>query len=345
MPGADLKFTPLAFDKRSNMSQTAGTLIVVDMADHSGTRSGPEAEISAASRVISSVDVNRLDHDQLAAALLQTEMLINAAHALAAGLLERFARVGRWADDGALSAAAWTAERTGTARCNLRSRLRQGAAMGQLPVIAAEARAGRLSTGHLRAIGDCVHRQPALAARDEQLWLDQAATLGEEAFRIATRHWLELAADGTGSDPEVNPVDEVSQVYASRTLDGWLRVDGLFAPQDADLVEAVLAAGVDRALRDAHDGDASVTGQPVSALRAAALVDLAAQAMRREPSDMSVPDRYRVAVVVRHGAATVPADAGCDAMRRPTGSLLAHGVRCSTSAGRPRGGRSPFVEP
>ena len=51
----------------------------------------------------------------------------------------------------------------------------------------------------------------------------------------------------------------------------------------------------------------------MSALRAAALVDLAAQAMRQEPSDASVPDRYRVAVIVQHGQPTVPAEAACDA--------------------------------
>ena len=101
-------------------------------------------------------------------------------------------------------------------------------------------------------IGVCVHRHPVLAARDENLWVEQAVTLGAEGFRIATRRWLELASDATGEGPEVNQIDEVSRVYASRTLDGWLRVDGLFAPQDEGLVEAVLDAGVDRALRDAQ---------------------------------------------------------------------------------------------
>ena len=71
----------------------------------------------------------------------------------------------------------------------------------------------------------------------------------------------------------------------------WRRIDGLLAPHDADLVEAALDAGVDRALRDARDGDPSVEGQPDSALRAGALVVLAAQAMRHEPSDASIPDR------------------------------------------------------
>ena len=84
-------------------------------------------------------------------------------------------------------------------------------------------------------------------------------------------------------------------------------------PDDADLVEAALGAGVDQALRAAHDGDPSVAGRAVSALRAGVFVDLLTQTMRQEPSDVSAPDRYRVAVVVRHGQPTVPAEAACDA--------------------------------
>jgi hypothetical protein len=52
----------------------------------------------------------------------------------------------------------------------------------------------------------------------------------------------------------------------------------------------------------------------VPALRAGGLVDLVAQSMRREPSDLSAPDRYRVAVVVRPGAATNPPEAACDSL-------------------------------
>jgi hypothetical protein len=57
-----------------------------------------------------------------------------------------------------------------------------------------------------------------------------------------------------------------------------------------------------------------VEGPPVAALRAGVLVDLAAQSMRREPSEYSAPDRYRVAVLVRAGEATVPEEAACDAV-------------------------------
>ena len=40
--------------------------------------------------------------------------------------------------------------------------------------------------------------------------------------------------------------------------------------------------------------------------------DLAAQSMRQEPTDASVPDRYRVAAVYDHGDPTAPAEAACE---------------------------------
>ena len=210
-----------------------------------------------------------LDGQELAAAVLRAEELLNAAHALSASLLEHLERDGAWSADGALSAASWTAERTGSARASIRSRLRQGRAMHQLPAIGASARSGRLSTEHLRSVSDCVQRHCELAAADEQVWLEQAEQLHAEGFRLATRHWLDRAADLESPDPadDSGPAtSEVSRLHLSRTFEGWLRLDGLFAPEDAPLVETVLDAGVDGALRAARDGDPSVTGQPVSAL-------------------------------------------------------------------------------
>jgi Domain of unknown function (DUF222)/HNH endonuclease len=269
--------------------------------------------LASALVTISSLEVDLMEGSELAVAVLEAEKLVNAANALSAALLERFEQDGGWAADGALSAAAWTAQRTGSPRASLRSRRRQGAALAHLPEVAAAARQGRLSTEHLAAVSDCVRRHPAPASEQDAQWLEQTETLSAEAFRLVARHWLDAAADLDGPEPRPAPDDEVSHLHISRTFQGWLRIDGCLNPQDADLVEAVLDAGVDRALRDAHDGDPSVAGRPVSTLRAAALVDLAAQAMRREPSDASAPDRYRVAVVVPPGETTVPAEAACDA--------------------------------
>jgi hypothetical protein len=181
-----------------------------------------------------------------------------------------------------------------------------------------------MSAEHLRAASDCVHRHPGLAAEQEQLFVDRAETLDADHFRVMTRRWLEHAADAATPDATMNPPSDregpggapapLSHLHASRTLDGCLRLDGWFARADADVLDAALGAGVDRMLRAAADGDPSVDGRAVSALRAGALVDLAAQSMRREPSDFSAPDRYRVAVVVRVGEATNPPEATCDAV-------------------------------
>ena len=277
---------------------------MTDMAE--GVADDLPSSLASVISTLTAMDVSSVDGADLATAVLEVERVLNAANALSAVLLERFERDGGWAVDGALSAAAWTAQRSGSARAGLRSRRRQGAALALLPAVATAARHGRLSTEHLRAIGDCAHRHPDLAAEHDALWLEEAEALPAEGFRLVARHWLAAAADTAGDQQGNQPGDEVSTLHTSRTFEGWLRVDGLFVPSDADLVEAALGAGIDRALRAAHDGDPSVTGRPVSGLRADALLDLLTQTMRQEPSDTSAPDRYRVAVVVHHGKQRVP---------------------------------------
>jgi HNH endonuclease len=271
------------------------------------------ADIGSMLRTIASIDVDRLNDCDLPGAVLEAEQFLNAANALSAALLERLEHSGVWRADGALSAAAWVATRTGSAKVGVRNRLRQGAALRGLPTVAVEARSGRLSVDHLRSLAECSRHSERVAA-DENMLLEQAGTLGADSFRAVTRAWLEHAGDVTSAEPAESAVrvHEASRLHASRTFEGWLRLDGWLAPQDADLVEAALGAGVDRALRQALDGDPTVAGQHASALRAMALVDLVAQSMRREPTDASVPDRYRVAVVVRRGDPTVPREAACD---------------------------------
>ena len=239
-------------------------------------------------------------------------------------LLERFERDGGWAADGALSAAAWTAQRTGSARAGLRSRRRQGAALARLPAVGAEARTGRLSTEHLRAIGDCVRRHPDLAADHEAFWLEQAEVLDAEGFRLAARHWLAAAADADSpdrSEPGTGESDQVSHLHVSRTFEGWLRVDGLFAPGDADWSRPRSApASTGRCGPPATATPASPAGRSPRCGPACSSTSLA-QTMRHEPSDASAPDRYRVAVVVQHGQPTAPRKP--PATPAPTGSCSA----------------------
>jgi hypothetical protein len=66
------------------------------------------------------LDMNSFDTGELPTIVLTMEKLVNAVNALSAAILDKFQREGEWAVDGALSAAVWTAERTGASRAHLR---------------------------------------------------------------------------------------------------------------------------------------------------------------------------------------------------------------------------------
>jgi len=82
-----------------------------------------------------------------------------------------------------------------------------------------------------------------------------------------------------GAAPDEEPVDEL---HLSQTFDGRYQLDGSFSADTGLLVYAALDAQVDRHLRAARDGDPSV-GLVASQVRAAALVDLAAQIAATTP--------------------------------------------------------------
>ena len=103
------------------------------------------ADLTSFVTCIANVDVSILGDDEVTQLVVAAERLVNAAHVLSAVALEEFERRGRWADDGALSAAGWVAARTGTASRTARSRVREGRGLLRLPRAAGPARAGWLS--------------------------------------------------------------------------------------------------------------------------------------------------------------------------------------------------------
>jgi hypothetical protein len=70
---------------------------------------------------LAAVDPRELSDDELASECLQATVLVHAVKAYAAALLVEFQQRGAWADDGAISAAAWVSNRTGTRRADLAS--------------------------------------------------------------------------------------------------------------------------------------------------------------------------------------------------------------------------------
>jgi hypothetical protein len=268
-------------------------------------------ELRSIVAVLADIDAASMSGDELACSVVAAEALLNAAHSLSAVVLDEFDRRGAWADEGALSAAGWVAGRTGTSPRVVRARERAGAGLRLLPGVGSAARAGRLSPHHVNALAICARRHPDLAARDEAILVEEAEALDADAFGLVARRWAERAeaVDGPDRATLATPA-KLDELHLSRTFDGRYQLDGNFSTETGEIV-AALDAEVDRQLRAARDGDPAVA-LVASRVRAAALVDLVAQTMRREPSDASTPDRYRVAVVVRADRSGELPMAACD---------------------------------
>src|SRR5690606_5504002 len=103
------------------------------------------------------------------------------------------------------------------------------------------------------------------------------------------------------------------ELHLSRGLDGRVELRGSFSAHSGAAVHAVLEGELDRRLRARRDDDPAA-GRTASEERAHVLVDLLSGHLRREPSHASVPDRYRVGVVVRWDELDSIADAACDSL-------------------------------
>jgi hypothetical protein len=168
----------------------------------------------------------------------------------------------------------------------------------QVPDIAAATAAGEITFDHARRIADCVRKDPLLAARDEAVLLASARAVDADVFRMVARHWQECAADTTDEPPAGDDMKRQERLHLSQMADGWYAVDGTLSPENGAQLHSLLEEFVDRALRAQRDGDPALAQLVPSALRADALADLVAQHRRRDPGDLSAPDRYRVGLVL-----------------------------------------------
>ncbi|MEA3215081.1 MAG: hypothetical protein QOJ19_1237 [Acidimicrobiia bacterium] len=243
-----------------------------------------------------SADPRELTDAELCRRVLDGEALRRFIDAQHAASLAEFDRRRAWESDGARSAAGWVAARTGRRCSAVQREVRLARALAESPAVAAVA--AELSTDHLRMLVSC-RSDATLHAyeRDEALLIEKAHSLSAEHFSELVQAWRQLA-DQDGSAEARRDDAQAARVHLSRSLDGWWVLSGLLSPEHGEVLHAALEAGVDRRLRAAHDDEPSVAGRPVSSWRAEALVDLAAQSMRREPSDRSSPDRYRIGLLV-----------------------------------------------
>ena len=128
-----------------------------------------------------------------------------------------------WAADGAKTASAWIATRCRVPRSAARRRTRLGRTLRHLPRCAEAWREGRIGADQARAIASARrHRTEASMARDEEMLVSQAATMGFEDFPRALGYWKQLA-DPEGADAADEDRRAARTVYLESSFTGmWL---------------------------------------------------------------------------------------------------------------------------
>jgi Domain of unknown function (DUF222) len=128
-----------------------------------------------------------------------------------------------WAADGAKTASAWIATRCRVPRSAARRRVRLGRTLRHLPRCAEAWREGRIGADQARAIASARrHRTEASMARDEEMLVSQASSLGFEDFFRALDYWKQLA-DPEGADAADEDRRAARRVYLESSIGGmWL---------------------------------------------------------------------------------------------------------------------------
>jgi hypothetical protein len=130
---------------------------------------------------------------------------------------------GAWALDGARTASAWLATRCRLPKAQARRLIRRGRALRHLPACQQAWTEGAITAAHLDTVSAA--RRPATEealARDEQMLVDQAGTLGFESFARALSYWDQLA-DPDGAEVDDEQRRDRRDVYLEASFGGlWL---------------------------------------------------------------------------------------------------------------------------
>ena len=156
---------------------------------------------------------------------------------------------GEWAAEGAKTASAWIAARCRVPRSAARRRARLGRALRHLPRCAEAWREGRIGAEQARAIASARrHRTEASMARDEEMLVEQAATMGFEDFFRALAYWKQLA-DPEGTDAADEERRAARRVYLESSLGGMWLGQMTLDPVSGSIVAGELEPARARALR------------------------------------------------------------------------------------------------
>ena len=250
----------------------------------------------------------------------ETQLLVNLSQQLLRAVALSGERSDGWAEDGFSAPSTWLAFHTGETRGRAQQVLRQAHHLEHMTYSSAAAAAGVLNETQVRLLTACRAKAQARYDDDIDEVLVGLDSIGQLA--AACHAWVAAAEAVDSPDPAdlAPPEPEPSTVHLSETFAGRWHLEGNLSPQDGQLLNQVLDAGIARYLQAKREGDPSLETLGIPAMRAQTLADLAAGSLRREPGSRSRSDRHHVNLVLRldpdgtfHPETPLPAEAMCDA--------------------------------
>ena len=166
------------------------------------------------------LDPGALDDEELTDTIVELGRLERQLAAERNRLIGAWDRRGAWRIDGARSAAAGLAHRTGDSHAECGSRLWLEKQLRHLPLVEAAYRAGDIGGGHARLLARARNRRTATdLARDEAMLVDLARSLSFAEFTRVVDYWL-LHADPDGAEQSDLDRRERRRVSLDVTLSG-----------------------------------------------------------------------------------------------------------------------------
>lgn len=224
-----------------------------------------------------------------------------------------------WREEGFSSAQSWVANTVEITEAEATRRVQAARLLHEQDLTRSEFDTGGLSAAQVEELARVYQNREVQYAEEEVRLLRRVENRPTATLRKTTLRW---ARDMDAEKVPPEPDEDHSWFQASRTFGGYLRTDGLFTPEDADVIEA--------ALREAMGVPAADDTRKASQRRAEAVVDIFAGRTRVEPRI-----DVRVDLDVLAGNRPDLVDGLCDVdPHGPAGRSMIEALLCDCAVGR-----------
>jgi hypothetical protein len=199
---------------------------------------------------LAELDPNELTSGEVADYAVESQRVRSLADAHCARSAGAVDRSKAWTVDGAKSATAWLAWKTGIAKGRASAAVVGARDLRNMPLTEAAMLAGTITADHVRRLADAYATNPEEFTDDEARLVEIAQRPHYSTFDRLIRYWCQFAAPD-GAEAAAEGRRQRRSAHCSRTLDGMVVIDALLDPVNGE----IFARELERLEREMFDAD------------------------------------------------------------------------------------------